>query len=76
MIKEYDRVVLTEDLPDENLKAGDVGTVVMIYGDHEGYELEFFNLCGETIAVVTAYTRQVRPVDAGEISHARPLAAA
>jgi hypothetical protein len=33
MINEHDCVVLTQDLPDEGLKAGDIGTVVHI---HEG----------------------------------------
>lgn len=30
-IKEHDCIVLTADLPDEGLKAGDVGTVVHIH---------------------------------------------
>ena len=31
MIKEHDIVVLTEDVPEEGLTAGDVGTVVHIH---------------------------------------------
>ena len=30
MIKEHDCVVLTEDLPEEGFKAGDIGTVVTL----------------------------------------------
>ena len=41
-IKLYDRIVLTQDLPDSVLRSGDVGTVVEIYNDGEAYEIEFF----------------------------------
>ena len=37
MIEELDRVVLTRDLPEKKLKAGDVGTVVAVYkGGEDG----------------------------------------
>jgi len=39
MIKEHDCVALTEDLPEEGLKAGDVGTVVHIHQGGAGYEV-------------------------------------
>ncbi len=49
-------VILTEDLPAENLRAGDVGTVV----DHhsaprmeDGYSVEFFDMVGDTVSVLT-----------------------
>ena len=76
MIEELDRVVLTEDLADYDLKAGDVGTVVMVHGKQEGFEVEFMTLNGETIAVVTLLAVQVRPVQRGEITHARKVAMA
>ena len=44
MIKEHDCVVLTADVPDEGLVAGDVGTVVHIHKGGEGYEVEFMTL--------------------------------
>ncbi len=53
MINEHDRVVLTEDVPCEGLKAGDVGTVVHIHAGGEAYEVEFICLDGQTVAVVT-----------------------
>jgi len=49
MIREYDQVVLTQDLPEYQFKAGDLGTVVMIHGDHTGYELEIFGADGHTL---------------------------
>jgi hypothetical protein len=74
MIKEHDRVVLTDDLPTEGLKAGDIGTVVHIHGKGEAYEVEFICLDGETVAVVSAKANQIRPTKSGEIAHARELA--
>ena len=75
MIKEHERVVLTRDLPAERLQAGDVGTVVHVYGDGRGCEVEFLTLDGRTAAVVTLELDQVRPVNPREITHARELAA-
>ena len=37
MIKEHDCIVLTQDLPDDGLQAGDVGTVVHIHRDAAAY---------------------------------------
>ena len=76
MINEFDRVVLTENLPEHGLAAGDVATVVMVHGDHAGYELEFCAPNGETVAIVSAFPHQVRPAASGEVNHARPLVAA
>jgi hypothetical protein len=73
MIEELDSIVLTTDLEEHGLKAGDLGTVVLIHGDHDGYEVEFITLDGETVAVVSVYPPQVRPVQPGEIAHARPI---
>jgi hypothetical protein len=74
-INEHDRVVLTAPFPAEGLEAGDVGVVVHIYPDARAYEVEFTTLTGRTAAVVTLPADGVRPVDAGEITHARRLAA-
>jgi hypothetical protein len=38
VIREFERVVLTRDLPEENLVSGDAGTVVHIYEAGKGYE--------------------------------------
>jgi hypothetical protein len=73
MIHEYQRVILTADLPQYGLKVGDVGVVVMIHGDHEGYELEIFTLEGKTVDVITVEAHQVRPVEHHEIMHSRIL---
>lgn len=73
MIKEHDCVVLTEDLAEDGLKAGDIGTVVHIHRNSAGYEVEFMTLAGETITVVTLLTSQVRPLARHDIAHVREL---
>ena len=70
--KEHDLVVLTEDLPAEGLKAGDVGTIVMVH-TIPGYELEVTTLDGKTIAVVSVFPHQVRPIGKREVAQARAL---
>lgn len=62
VIKEHDIVVLTEDVPEEGLTAGDVGTVVHIHNQGEGYEVEFVTLASQTIVVASLRDQQVRPV--------------
>ena len=74
MIKEHDRVVLLKDVPEEGLKAGDVGTVVHVYRQGEAFEVEFMTLEGETVTVVTLPSSQVRAVGKRDIAHARKLA--
>lgn len=73
-IKEHDRVVLNTDLPAQRLATGDVGTVIHVHQKGAAYEVEFVALDGETVAVVTLGSSQVRPVGRREISHARRVA--
>lgn len=75
MIHELDRIVLTTDLPEHRLECGDIGTVVLVHDDNKGYEVEFVTLDGETVAVVSLYPAQVRPIAHREIAHARPVVA-
>ncbi len=76
MIKERDCVVLTANVPDEGLVAGDVGTVVHIHKGGEGYEVEFMALTGETVAIVALLAGQVRPLNRRDLAHTRELAPA
>jgi hypothetical protein len=73
MIKEHDCVVLTKNLAEEKLEAGDIGTVVHIHKGGEGYEVEFMTLTGETVAIVTLMTDQVRPLNRRDLAHTREL---
>ena len=70
MITELDTVVLTTELPEYSLEAGDLGTVVLAHR-YGGYEVEFMTLAGETVAVVSLSPDHVRPVGRREIAHAR-----
>ena len=71
MIQKLDSVVLTTDLPEYGLERGDIGTVVLVHRDGEGYEVEFMTLDGETVAVVSLLASQVRPIGRREVAHAR-----
>jgi hypothetical protein len=75
-LHEHDPAVLTADLPEHGLQVGDIGTVVLVHGEGAGYELEFVTLNGETIAVVSVFAEQVRPIERHEIAHARRIEAA
>jgi hypothetical protein len=74
MIAKLDPVVLTTDLPEHELRAGDVGWVVMVHAGGTGYEVEFVTLAGETVSVVTVPADSIRPVQQNEIAHARRVA--
>jgi Domain of unknown function (DUF4926) len=60
----YKSAILTVDLPDEGLRAGDVGTIVEqhnVPGVTEiGYSVEFFDMTGRTVAVVTVPSSTLR----------------
>ena len=52
----YSEVILLTTLPEEGVYAGDVGTVVErhdVIGLETGYSVEFFDMLGNTAAVVT-----------------------
>jgi len=74
VIDELDIAVLTCDLPEHGLAAGDIGTVVLMHDKGQGYEVEFMTLDGKTIAVATLRAEQVRAVQHDEIAHARSIA--
>ena len=59
----FSDVILTTDLPEEDLKAGDVGTVVERHvapGIEDGYSVEFLDMTGRTVAVATIPQSQLR----------------
>ena len=73
-MKELQLAALKADLPEHGLVKGDIGTVVLVHGDGEGYEVEFATLTGKTVAVITLSASRVRPVNPREIAHARKVA--
>ena len=66
-------MVLTQDLTEASLKAGDVGTVVHVHQGGAGYEVEFMTLAGETITVATLLPPQIRAISRRDIAHVREL---
>lgn len=59
----YQDVILLVDLPEESLLTGDIGVVVdrhEVVGIETGYSIEFFDLVGNTVAVVTVPASQLR----------------
>jgi Domain of unknown function (DUF4926) len=73
MLRELDTVVLTKDIPEAKLTAGDMGAIVHAYTDGQAFEVEVVSLTGETVAIVTLPADAVRAVAEGEIPHARKL---
>jgi len=61
-----DSVVLNHDLDQHGLRAGDVGAVVELYAN-DGVEVEFVRPSGETKALVTLKTSDLRSVAEGDI---------
>jgi hypothetical protein len=52
----YSDVILLRELPEESLSVGDIGTAVErhdIAGLETGYSVEFFDMLGNTVAIVT-----------------------
>ena len=79
-IEMFKEVALRRDVPEHNLRAGDVGTVVEILphptGGPRGVILEVFNAVGETIAVVTVPETDIQPLTADGIFNVRPFSRA
>lgn len=59
--KILDVVVLQKEVPKVALKTGDLGTVVETY-EPDGLEVEFLSASGDTEAMVTLKTSDVRAV--------------
>ena len=66
-----DTIVLNRDLPDHELRKGDLGAVVEVY-EPDGLEVEFVTASGRTAALLTLNARDVRPVDDDDLVSVRP----
>jgi hypothetical protein len=60
----YSDVILTRDIGERGLRAGDVGTVVERHvvpgASEEGYSVEFFDMTGNTVAVAAVPASALR----------------
>lgn len=70
--KTLDTVVLRRDVPEEGLRAGDLGAVVEVYGPHT-IEVEFVTASGRTQALVSLQEGDVRPVQSTDLIAVRTL---
>ena len=79
MFKEHDQIVLTADVfgdEGEELKSGDVGTIIHIHPDEEALVVEFMSLDGDTVAIAAVLPSQARLVTNADLTHARTVPAA
>ena len=76
MIEGLDSIALTQDLPEDGLERGDLGTVVLVHGQGVAYEVEFVALDGEQLALLTLEADQVEPATGHAIAYVRELEAA
>ena len=79
MFKEHEQIVLTADVlgdEGEDLKPGDVGTIIHFHPGKEAFVVEFLSLEGGTLAIATVLSSQVRPVTGADLTHARTVTAA
>jgi len=70
--RELDTVVLTRDLPEHGLRAGDLGAVVHLHSV-EALEVEFVRASGQTQALVTLASSDVRPVQEHDLVAVRTV---
>lgn len=70
----FTEVVLTADLPEHGVRAGDVATVVERHvapGREDGYSIEVFDMAGNTVAVLTVAEGQLRRPTAQDLPSVR-----
>ena len=75
--KLFQQVALARDIPEKNLRRGDVATVVDSHpanGGEVGYSIEIFNAVGDTIAVTAVPESFLQELTEDEILHVRSLA--
>jgi hypothetical protein len=73
----YQQVVLSKDLPEENLQKGDVATIVEIIeqGNKTGFCLEFFDNDGNTFKVVIVNESNINEIKPHSVVNYRTLEA-
>lgn len=60
MFKELDIVTLTHDISEHGLSKGSLGAIVHCYADRQAFEVEFVADSGETLALLTLKTGDIR----------------
>ena len=70
-IKLLDVVALTQDVPEHNLKRGEIGTVVEILANGEAYEVEFSDDNGQMYKGLSFRASQLRVIHQEPISESK-----
>ena len=76
LFKEHQQVVLTADVSGdggEQLRPGDVVTIIHVHPGGEAYVVEFATLDGDTVDIATVLPSQTRPVTSRDLTHARQV---
>ena len=76
MFGEHQQVVLTAAVSGdagEQLRPGDVGTIIHVHPGGEAYVVEFATLDGDTVDIATVLLSQTRPVTNRDLTHARQV---
>ncbi len=73
----YKQIVLSRDLPEENLQRGDVATIVEVIEKENktGYCLEFFDNDGNTVKVIVVSKADIAEIKPHSIVNYRELEA-
>lgn len=71
MFRELDAVVLTRDVPEHALRAGDLGAIVHMHTDTMA-EVEFVRATGTTAVVTTLPTSALRGLSDTDLLSVRP----
>jgi len=70
--RELDPVVLTRDVPEHGLRAGDLGAVVQVHAP-DAFEVEFVRVSGQTQALVTLRSADLRSVQEQDLVSVRSV---
>lgn len=73
----YTDAVLTRDVAEHDLRAGDVVKVIdhhPVPGGEDGYSIEVFNALGHTLAVTSVPESAIEPLRENEVYCVRPRA--
>ena len=73
----FETIIATVNLPDHQVLAGDLGTIVEVYTNPEiAYDVEFVNPDGTTRALLTLATHQIRRISSKDVITTRQAALA
>ena len=76
MFEEYNQIVLTSDVlgdEGEELRPGDVGSILYLHPNQEAFVVELISLDGETAVIATVRSSQARAVTSKDFIHARTI---